>query len=141
MGSLSLLLMITHKGRATSKPGVRIADHANIYTTEPKLIPNENGSEIVFQPIRMIPYSARHHFDSSSRINYVKVYTLEYNFEVWFIHEIHECSVHALKSSYSYAPTPSLSRPTQITNSSSYPTKNSRNSNSLDVPGRSTSSY
>jgi hypothetical protein len=43
-------------------------------------------------PIKVVPSDGRHKLDHASRLNYAKVYTVEYNVKVWFIGKIHRDS-------------------------------------------------
>jgi hypothetical protein len=37
------------------------------------------------KPVKVIPFNARHKLDLASRLNYGKLYTVDYNAKVWFI--------------------------------------------------------
>ncbi|TGO45429.1 hypothetical protein BCON_0393g00010 [Botryotinia convoluta] len=146
-GHCLCLPIMTYRGRATSQPGVHAEEHAIIYTTEPKLAPNEHSSQMIFQPIKMIPDSAQHHLDLASRINYAKTYTVEYNVKVWFIGKIDQDSEQTLRESYDQTHPP-LSLSTRSSVPSSYSTNNPTHSdststipNTLDTPSLSTLSY
>ncbi|TGO20990.1 hypothetical protein BPAE_0250g00020 [Botrytis paeoniae] len=146
-GHCLCLPIMTYGGRATSQPGVHAEEHAIIYTTKPKLAPNEHISQMIFHPIRMIPDSARHHLDLASRINYAKTYTVEYNVKVWFIGKIDQDSEQTLRESYNQANPPlSLSISSSVpssysTNNPTYSDLTSTIPNTLDTPGLSIPSY
>ncbi|TGO35981.1 hypothetical protein BHYA_0139g00280 [Botrytis hyacinthi] len=130
--SLSLFTrpIMSYEGRATSKSGVHPEEHAIIYTTpEPRLVNNEDGSKMKFDPVKMIPDSSRHALDPASRINYAKIYTVEYNVKVWFIGHVDQACEQIVKKSYNDAnlPLPLSSQP-----SVSVPTAYSINSPTYD---------
>jgi hypothetical protein len=89
---------MTYGGRATTKPGVHANDHAIIYTDRAMLVAGE--ADLAKRPIRVKPYSPEHLLEPASRLNYAKVYTVEYNAKVWFIGEIHESSEWLLTAAY-----------------------------------------
>ncbi|TGO26808.1 hypothetical protein BPAE_0053g00630 [Botrytis paeoniae] len=116
--------IMTYEGRATSKPGVHADEHAIIYTTpQPILIENEDETKIKYHPVKMIPDSNKHKIEAASRINYHKVYTIDYNVKVWFIGRIDPDSQRAVTESFDQAH-PLLSQSTQALAPSSYPASN-----------------
>ncbi|KAI9640506.1 hypothetical protein NHQ30_011252 [Ciborinia camelliae] len=122
--------IMSYGGQGTTKPGVKAQEHAIIHTTDdPQLVANEDGSQMVFRPVKMEPDSPRDHLDPASRINYAKVYTVEYNVKVWFIGRIDRNSESTVKTSYNEA-NPPLSLSTQTSTASSYRTDNSTYSSS-----------
>ncbi|TGO15811.1 hypothetical protein BTUL_0035g00140 [Botrytis tulipae] len=124
------LPIMSYEGRATSKLGVNADEHAIIYTTpQPRLVQNEDGTKMKYHPIKMIPDSSRHQLDAASRINYHKIYTVEYNVKVWFIGRIDPDSQRAVKESFDQAHPP-LIQSTQIFGPNSYPASNSAYSSS-----------
>ena len=52
------------------------------------------------RPIRIVSYSPREHLDECSRLNYAKIYTVEYNLRVCFVGTIHDKSVKYFKRDY-----------------------------------------
>jgi uncharacterized pyridoxal phosphate-containing UPF0001 family protein len=50
--------------------------------------------------IRIISWSAREQLDKLSRLNYAKIYTVEYNVKVHFIGQVHEKSIKYLVRDY-----------------------------------------
>ncbi|KAF5874236.1 uncharacterized protein Bfra_004243 [Botrytis fragariae] len=130
--------IMSYEGRATSKPGVHPEEHAIIYTTpEPKLVNNEDGSRMIFDPVKMIPESSRHTLDKASRINYAKIYTVEYNVKVWFIGHVDQACEQIVKKSYNDAnqPFPLSSQPSVP---AAYPMNNPPYDNSSHaMPGTS----
>ncbi|TGO66194.1 hypothetical protein BOTNAR_0066g00340 [Botryotinia narcissicola] len=120
--------IMSYEGRATSKSGVHPEEHAIIYTTpEPRLIDNEDGSKMKFDPVKMIPYSRRHILDTASRINYAKIYTVEYNVKVWFIGQVDQACEHTVKKSYNDA-----NQPLPLSSQPSVPTAYSMNNPTYD---------
>lgn len=87
--------ILTYRGQGTKKYGVKPQDHAIIYTAKSGQKPREASGEEKLQnkAIRMEPRSARDQLDSLSRLNYAKIYTVEYNVKVCFIGQIHEKSM------------------------------------------------
>ncbi|KAF7956934.1 hypothetical protein EAE96_004258 [Botrytis aclada] len=113
-GHCLCLPIMSYEGRATSKSGVHPEEHAIIYTTpEPRLVTNEDGRKMKFDPVKMIPDSSRHALDKASRINYAKIYTVEYNVKVWFIGRVDRASEPIVIRSYNDAnqPLPLSSQP------------------------------
>jgi hypothetical protein len=96
---------LTYSGKATSKPGVKPEDHAIIYT-EDKYKKGEKPTEAAGEkklpnvPIKMKPRTVRDQLDRMSRLNYAKVYTVEYNVKVHFIGDIHKDSADDLCRTY-----------------------------------------
>lgn len=58
------------------------------------------GKEMTKHPIRVDPTVPRHHLDKASRVNYAKLYTVEYNTKVWFVGKIHKDSAHQFAADY-----------------------------------------
>ncbi len=78
---------MTYGGQGCLKKGVHAGDHAIIYTTpQPARFAREDG--MTKKPIKVKQYSPQHKLEVASRLNYAKVYTVEYNAKVWFIGEI-----------------------------------------------------
>jgi len=97
--------ILTYRRQGTSKPGVKPQDHAIIYTEDknnkgekPTEAPGEE--KLYNVPIRMNPRTPRDQLDPLSRLNYAKVYTIEYNVKVCFIGEIAEDSKDDFGRSY-----------------------------------------
>jgi hypothetical protein len=88
---------LTYGKRATTKPGSQGWDHAVIYTKDPVLY---EGEDIRKKPIRAIPRTPRDKLAPQSRLNYAKVYTIEYNVKVLFIGEVHKDYLHQLRADY-----------------------------------------
>ena len=82
---------MTYGGQGTSKAGVRAQDHAIVYTE----MRGKKAEELPYEqklnkmPIRVEPRTSRDQLDPQSRLNYAKIYTIEYNVKVCFIGEIH----------------------------------------------------
>ncbi|KAF7901326.1 hypothetical protein EAF00_003547 [Botryotinia globosa] len=127
-GHCLCLPIMSYEGRATSKSGVHPEEHAIIYTTpEPKLVNNEDGSKMKFDPVKMIPDSSRHALDRASRINYAKIYTVEYNVKVWFIGHVDQACEYTVKKSYNDA-----NQPLPLSSQPSIPTAYSTNNPTYD---------
>ncbi|KAM0143172.1 hypothetical protein ACHAP3_001303 [Botrytis cinerea] len=131
--------IMTYEGRATSKPGVHADEHAIIYTTPvPKLIENEDGTKMTYRPVKMIPDSNRHKLEAASRINYHKIYIVDYNVKVWFIGIIDRGSEQTVRETFDQAHPP-LSQSTQALTPSSYYASNSAYSSSPYTPSDTSS--
>jgi hypothetical protein len=93
---------LTYGFQGTSKAGVRSRDHAIIYTDKDGKAPKELASEekLVKKPIRVVPLTSRYALVAESRLNYAKVYTLEYNVRVCFIGQIHDKSIKHFNREY-----------------------------------------
>lgn len=74
---------MTYGGLGTTKTGVHAEDHTIIYTGNVAV--KMKKEKIEKQAIRMYPFLARHKLHQASRINYAKVYTVEYNVKVQFV--------------------------------------------------------
>lgn len=90
----------TYSNQGTNKKGVHAEDHAIIYTDKPTRFEGELEKGLSKSPIRVIPVSGRHKLDKASRLNYAKVYTIEYNVKVWFIGKIHSASEDKIVADY-----------------------------------------
>ena len=78
---------MSYGNRGTKKTGVHADEHAIIYTSQkPALL--EGEKRLAKAPIKVKPYSPQHKLEPASRLNYAKVYTIEYNVKVWFIGEV-----------------------------------------------------
>ncbi|APA05266.1 hypothetical protein sscle_01g000360 [Sclerotinia sclerotiorum 1980 UF-70] len=129
-GHCLCLPIMTYRKRGTTKPGVHAEEHAIIYTTPyPQLVEGEDGNKMVYRPVRVIPDSTRHHLEASSRLNYHKVCSVEYNVKVWFIGHVHQDFEKTVARSYNEA-NPPLRLSTPPTASGSYAENNPTYSNS-----------
>jgi len=91
--------IMSYGGQGTTKPGVHAHEHAVVYTTDtPEYLSNEMPLEKA--PIKIRPYTSQHKLDRASRLNYAKLYTIEYNVKVWFIGEVDRGSTWKLMSTY-----------------------------------------
>ena len=72
-----------------------------IYTDKrPPLRPGEKEKGLTRAAIRVEPASPRHQLDPLSRLNYAKLYTVEYNVKVWFVGSVNSKSEHHLIADY-----------------------------------------
>ena len=103
--------ILTYGGQGTAKSGVKPQDHAIVYTSdkgqkrrkEEKDIPPEEleGEEkLIKKPIRINPLTPRDNLHPASRLNYAKIYTVEYNVKVAFVGTLHEKSVKYFKRDF-----------------------------------------
>ena len=83
--------ILTYGQRGTLKAGVHSEDHAIVYTSHdpPPLLETEQISN-KFASIRIIPQSPRDKLEATSRVNYTKLYTIEYNVKVQVAGQIDE---------------------------------------------------
>lgn len=78
---------MSYGSKGTAKKGVHKDDNAIIHTTsQPAYVSGETPLKRTL--IKVKPYTPEHKLDKVSRLNYTKVYTVEYNVKVWFIGEI-----------------------------------------------------
>lgn len=72
--------------------------HSVIFTS---VNPPESQEETdLLEPIRIVPVNRRQKLDPTARLNYAKLYTIEYNVEVWFIGHIDPGSEQQLVDDY-----------------------------------------
>jgi uncharacterized membrane protein YgcG len=119
---------MTYGGRGTAKPGVHPEDHAIIYTVPGRPLPTEGEAQLTRLPICVKPYTPEHKLTSASRLNYAKVYTVEYNVKVWFIGRIHPDSEWLLTAAYNDVHPPLMPRGSNPFGAQSYPQAASGNS-------------
>ena len=97
--------IMSYGNRGTTKPGVHAGDHAIIYTSsDPVWMAGETG--MTKAPIKVVPNGPQHKLDSTSRLNYAKVYTVECNVKVWFIGRVHQDWEWYLSAGYNEAHPP-----------------------------------
>ncbi|KAH8743465.1 hypothetical protein BGZ57DRAFT_349462 [Hyaloscypha finlandica] len=89
-GHCICLPIVTYNRQGTNKKGVNPATHTIIYSgNTPVVLPGEN---LTRKPIRIIPFTPRDKLETTSRLDYAKVYTIEFNVKVCFIGVIHDDS-------------------------------------------------
>ncbi|CAG8976950.1 hypothetical protein HYALB_00008861 [Hymenoscyphus albidus] len=91
----------TYSGQGVNKHGVHADNHAVIYSSEtgPVLLPGEE-SKLTRPAIMMVPSLPQNKLHDASRLNYAKVYTIEYNVKVRFIGRIHANSVYHVAAAF-----------------------------------------
>jgi hypothetical protein len=78
---------LTYSGQGVNKRGARAEDHAIIYSgKKPVALRGEKEKGLSMRSIRVSPESPRHKLDDTSRLNYAKPYTVEYNVKVVSLH-------------------------------------------------------
>jgi hypothetical protein len=94
------LPLLTYTGLGTTKPGVNPKDHAAVFTGhKAQLAPGE--AEIGLRPaLRVIPNNPKEKLDPMTRLNYAKLYTVEYNVNLRFIGRVDEQSMPDLVYDY-----------------------------------------
>jgi hypothetical protein len=98
---------MTYSRQGANKGGVHAEHHAIIYTDkEPSPLPGEREKGLTRVPIRVSPSQPRHKLDPTSRLNYAKLYTVEYNVKVWFIGRIHPRSEPQITADYNHVHPP-----------------------------------
>lgn len=107
-------------GQGCGKWGVQAQDHAIIHTSQPKYV--EGEPDLTKLPILVEPINSQHRLDPASRLNYAKVYTIEFNVKVWFIGKIAKDSEWKVVAAYNDAHPPIRLRGTQAPASSAHPT-------------------
>jgi len=78
---------------------VKANDHAIIYTSSDPPSPFD-GEYLSKEPIKVISKSPRHKLESSSRLNYAKIYTVEHNVKVLFVRAIAPSSEGRLRADF-----------------------------------------
>jgi hypothetical protein len=116
--------IMSYLSQGCTKNGVHARDHAVIHTSDyPSYLPGEERL-MDLRPIKVKQYSPRDRLDPTSRLNYAKVYTIEYNVTVRFIGEVHGDSADVFIDSYnsihprlseSVPPVPVISNPENST--------------------------
>jgi hypothetical protein len=146
------LPLLTYSGLGTRKHRVRGHEHAAVFTgTKEVLAPGEADNGLR-PPIRVIPNTPEDKLDPMTRINYAKVYTVEYNVPVRFIGRIDGKSSRRLVSDYNaihqavWDPSEeddsfNIPDPPMVTSVDTYPSNNSGNSNSTSVVHTTSSTY
>jgi len=103
--------ILTYRGQGTSKHGANAQDHAIIYTEvkgkkDQRVTELPHEKKLTKTPIRVEPRTPRDLLDPASRLNYAKIYTIEYNVKVCFIGKIHEESMKYFVRDYNLAHQP-----------------------------------
>ena len=84
----SIRPIYTYRNRGLGKGGIKLEDHAIIYTSNS--VPTDDGVDK--EPIRVVPKTPRDKLLVGSCLNYAKIYTVEHNVKVLFIGEIEKNS-------------------------------------------------
>ena len=84
-GHCQCVPILTYNHQGTGKSGAKGGEHAIIYTGDrpPKELKGERA--LKNSPIEMKPNTPRDKLSPDSRVNYAKIYTVEYNVKVLFI--------------------------------------------------------
>jgi hypothetical protein len=88
---------MTYQRQGLTKHGAQPEHHAAIYSEKPVTYEDEGLTK---KPIRVEMSNPKEKLDPISRINYAKVYTIEYNVKVYFIGRVHEDYLHQLIADY-----------------------------------------
>lgn len=103
-GHCICLPIMTYGGQGCGKRGVQALDHAIIHTSQPVYVDGE--PDLTKLPILVEPINPQHRLDPASRLNYAKVYTIEFNVKVWFIGKIAKDSEWKVVAAYNDAHPP-----------------------------------
>jgi hypothetical protein len=79
------------------KAGAEPEHHAVIYTGKE---PNSESENLTKRAIKVEVYNQKEKLDPKSRINYAKVYTIEYNVKVYFVGKVHPEYLHRVIGDY-----------------------------------------
>lgn len=80
----------TYLKQGTLKNGVNAEHHTIVYTSiKPEYLNGEWDKGMTKQAIRIDPATPRDKLEPQSRLNYARVYTVEYNVKVCFIGKVH----------------------------------------------------
>ncbi len=90
----------TYGGRGATKRGIRVGDHAIIYTGDeiPDILAGEEG--LTKDALQVIEGSPENLLDPLSRVNFGKVYTVEHNVKVKNVGLVASGSMAKLKGYY-----------------------------------------
>lgn len=92
----------TYQGQATTKPGLSIQDHAAVIEEGQEMIAHEEEEDLTKEPLSIkIENPDVGSVDPMSRINFGKVYTVEYNVKVRNIGRIIPSSIHKMDQYFS----------------------------------------
>ncbi|KAI7190469.1 hypothetical protein D0869_00297 [Hortaea werneckii] len=104
--SCSALPITTYGGRGVGKPGVRKSDHAIIFTgtSAPQLrrdeLPGRDEQPMRGRPIRVVPDENNARLDPMSRIDLVKIHTINHNLKVKSFGLVHPNYIEALRTQF-----------------------------------------
>ncbi|KAH8762311.1 hypothetical protein F5882DRAFT_522842 [Hyaloscypha sp. PMI_1271] len=100
-GHCICLPILTYSGQGVRKRGVHAQHHAIIYSgKKPVAFRGEKEKGLEMRSIKFSPDNPRYRLDDASRLNYAKIYTVEYNARVWFIGKIHADSEWQVRTDY-----------------------------------------
>lgn len=113
-GHCLCLAINTYNEQGVNKKGVHADHHTIIYSERsPTYLPGESA-KLNKQPLHMKPDSKRHKLHPASRLNYAKIYTVEYNIKVWFIGTLSSESLGQMYSDYDIVHPPMTTRTTTV---------------------------
>jgi len=87
----------TYQYQGTTKSGAQAQHHAAIYSDKEII---QNGENLTKKAVKVDMFYPREKLDSASRINYAKVYTIEYNVKVYFIGKVCGRHMHRVLGDY-----------------------------------------
>ncbi|KUJ07131.1 uncharacterized protein LY89DRAFT_368817 [Mollisia scopiformis] len=84
----------TYSRQGVTKNGVHAGDHTIAYSGgKPVYFKGEKAKGLTKKPLKIVAKNPRHKLADTSRLNYAKTYTVEYNVKVWFIGNVHKDSM------------------------------------------------
>ncbi|KAG4432397.1 hypothetical protein IFR05_012126 [Cadophora sp. M221] len=91
----------TYSRNGVTKHGV-LAEHHTIIFSDKNPVYFKGGKQkgLTKKAIRIVPSGPRHKLADTSRLNYAKIYTVEYNVKVWFIGKVVKDSEWQLTADY-----------------------------------------
>jgi hypothetical protein len=135
-GHCLCLPVLTYSGRGVTKPGVHAHEHAPLYIEgkRPRLLDKEWDRGLTRNAIAVVPDRRSDELDPVSRLNYAKVYTIEYNVKVCSVGQVSKRSEWDLTQAYNEIHPPLEMR-------GSPPPPDASSSYSDNYPAVSTSSF
>ena len=101
-GHCLCLPVLTYSGRGVTKPGVHAHEHAPLYIEgrRPQLLDEEWDRGLTRKAIAVVPDRRSDELHPVSRLNYAKVYTIEYNVKVCSVGQVSKRSEWDLTQAY-----------------------------------------
>ncbi|CZR67204.1 uncharacterized protein PAC_17103 [Phialocephala subalpina] len=84
----------TYSRQGVTKNGVHAGDHTIAYSgIKAVYFKGEKAKGLTKKPLKIVTKNPRHKLADTSRLNYAKTYTVEYNVKVWFIGNVDKDSM------------------------------------------------
>jgi hypothetical protein len=94
------LPLLTYSGRGTGKARIKGHEHAAVFTGSKAVLAPGEAKNGLRPPLRVIPDRVEGELDPMTRLNYAKLYTVEYNVKVRFIGRVDPRSMPDLVKGY-----------------------------------------